>query len=428
MQAEKLIIKRADNLASYPVYYVKTDKFKSTVVGTLMFTPFQKEELAERSVLSALMTKSNSEYPDEQAFNIYLQNNYNMEVSAAPVRNGKVSMFALYVTAINSKYLETDVDLFHESMHLLQTTLTKVDFDKAKIAQEKSLLIQELQNVYNNKAQYATQQFIKAMFKDETLSMRSTGEIEDIEKVNVSSIKKAHQHLLTFEQAFIVIGDLEKEQVETEFSKLTIPPVSTSLPALSFLDLETKVFDQPQEIVETQNINQSIICMGYRSEIRVHDELYNGMFLLNGMLGAFFHSTLFQEIREKRSLAYYVGSDYNSRKGNLAVIAAVEKNNYEEVVRVVKETIKNYQDGKIDDEIIELTKKAYINKILKGEDAILAFVPDIINEIANFPLSTVEEKIARLNKITKEEVIKAANCLRLDTIYFLKGDPNEESL
>lgn len=428
MQAEKLIIKSTDNLASYPVYYVKTDKFKSMVVGTLMFTPFQKDELAERAVLSALMAKSNGEYPDEQAFNIYLQNNYNMEISAAPTRNGQVSMFSLYVTAINNKYLDTDMDLFHESLHLLQTALTKVDFDKRKIAQEKALLIQELQNVYNNKAQYATQQFIKAMFKDENLSIRSTGEIEDIEKINVSSLKKAHKQLLSFERVFVVIGDLEKERVIEEFSKLVIPPVNTNLPQLAFLDLETKDIKEIQELVEVQNINQSIICMGYRSEIRVNDDLYNGMFLLNGMLGGFFHSTLFQEIREKRSLAYYVGSDYNSRKGNMAVIAAVEKSNYEEVVKIVKETIKNYQDGKIDDEIIELTKKAYINKVLKAEDAILAFVPDIINEIAKFPISTVEEKIARLQTITKEEVVRAAKALKLDTIYFLKGDVNEESM
>ena len=39
--------------------------------------------------------------------------------------------------------------------------------------------------------------------------------------------------------------------------------------------------------------------MGYRSEIRENDELYNGMFLLNHMLGGPFHSTLFQEVREK---------------------------------------------------------------------------------------------------------------------------------
>ena len=68
-------------------------------------------------------------------------------------------------------------------------------------------------------------------------------------------------------------------------------------------------------MVEAKDHNQSIIIMGYRSDIRVSDELYNGMFLFSLMMGGFFHSSLFQEIREKRSLSYSVNSDYNNKKG-----------------------------------------------------------------------------------------------------------------
>ena len=90
---------------------------------------------------------------------------------------------------------------------------------------------------------------------------------------------------------------------------------------MKLLDKETKDIKDIKEIIETQDISQSILCMGYRSNVLLDTEGYTAMSLFNGMLGQYFHSTLFQVIREEKSLAYYVGSDYNGRKGNLAITA-----------------------------------------------------------------------------------------------------------
>ena len=54
--------------------------------------------------------------------------------------------------------------------------------------------------------------------------------------------------------------------------------------------------------------------MGYRSEIRENNDLYPAMFLLNNMLGGYFHSTLFQEIREKHSSLSCSSSNHTFKK------------------------------------------------------------------------------------------------------------------
>ena len=167
--------------------------------------------------------------------------------------------------------------------------------------------------------------------------------------------------------------------------------------------------------------------MGYRTNIRIDDSMYTAALLFTGMLGQFFHSSLFQVIREEHSLAYYVGSDYNPRKGNLAVIAGIDAKSYDEVIKLVNEIIDNYQKGNFEDEILELTKKAYINQLKKQEDFPGSFINNIYTELANAKVLSLDEKIKAINNITKEDIITVSKALTLDTIYFLKGDQNEKN-
>lgn len=408
------------------IYFQQTDKYKTILIGMFLFTPFQKKHLAERSIISALMTKSNLEYPNEQDFQIYRQELYDMGIQVGISRVGQTSVFTLYINIVNPKYLTENIDLLEKAVDLIQTSLLKVDFDESKIEKEKRLLIQDLEGIYNNKAQYANQQFVKIMFENEMLSIRSTGEIEDIKKVSTKTLKTAHKEMLKFPRLFYVAGDVCEEEIKKAFEKLDLPKTSGSLEELSFLDDETKTITEVKRVTETQNISQSILCIGYRSQVRLDNPLYLGMHLLNGMLGQFFHSTLFQIIREKHSMAYYVGSDYNARKGNFAIIAAIDQQQYDKVVSLVTEIMEDYRNKRISEEILELTKKAYISKMQKFEDSQLAMIPNIYSEISGIEILTLEEKIERIQKVTMDEVVQAANQLTLDTIYFLKGEHYEK--
>ena len=405
------------------IYFEQTDKYKTIAIGVMMFTPFKKEYLAEKTLLSSMMIKVNSEFPNEQEFNIHCQELYDMGISMRSGRVGRMGVVSLSLTVVNPLYLKEKVDLLEETVNLMKTILLKPHFTSELLEQEKRLLINELEGVYNNKNQYASQQFIKTMFKNELLSIKTTGEIEDIKNVTIDSLKKAYQEILTYPRVFYVIGGVEKTKVEKLFSDFTSYNVNSDY----FIDKETKEITEVTKVIEVQNINQSILYMGYRTNIRIDDTLYTAAILFTGMLGQFFHSSLFQVIREEHSLAYYVGSDYNPRKGNLAVIAGIDAKSYDEVIKLVNEIIDNYQKGNFEDEILELTKKAYINQLKKQEDFPGSFINNIYTELANAKVLSLDEKIKAINNITKEDIITVSKALTLDTIYFLKGDQNEKN-
>ena len=218
------------------IYFEQTDKYKTIAIGVMMFTPFKKEYLAEKTLLSSMMIKVNSEFPNEQEFNIHCQELYDMGISMRSGRVGRMGVVSLSLTVVNPLYLKEKVDLLEETVNLMKTILLKPHFTSELLEQEKRLLINELEGVYNNKNQYASQQFVKTMFKNELLSIKTTGEIEDIKNVTIDSLKKAYQEILTYPRVFYVIGGVEKTKVEKLFSDFTSYNVNSEINSDYFID------------------------------------------------------------------------------------------------------------------------------------------------------------------------------------------------
>lgn len=415
------------NINNETVYFEPTDKYKTISVGMIFFHPFKKEFLAEKTLLTSMMTKVNQEYKTEKEFNIHCQELYDMYISMRSSRIGQMGIVYVNSSFINPIYTFDDIDLIKEACEHINSIINKPYFTEELLNQEKRLLINDLKNVYNNKQQYANRQFINEMFKDEMISIKLTGEIEDIEKVDLISINECYKELLSLPRIYFVIGDVDEDIVKRIVNYIKLPKSNLEIDASKFLDLENKEITSVKKIEEVQDINQSILCMGYRSDIRINSEYYTPMTVFNGMLGLFFHSSLFQVIREEHSLAYSIGSDYNPRKGNMAIVCGIKNEKSDEVIELVNQIISDYQNGNIDEEILELTKKAFINQLKRQSDSPSSLITNIYTELSNNQVLTLEEKIDLINKVTMEDITNVSNMIKLDTIYILRGSHDEKN-
>jgi predicted Zn-dependent peptidase len=89
----------------------------------------------------------------------------------------------------------------------------------------------------------------------------------------------------------------------------------------------------PQVITRTKDIEQSHVCLGTTSYPQRHDDRYVS-YILNTVLGGSMSSRLFQNVREKRGLAYSVFSGLSAYRdaGNLTIYAGCANEAVEEVV------------------------------------------------------------------------------------------------
>ena len=404
----------------FTLYHIPNNKFKTFTIGGYFFRPLKKEGMLETSILSNMLMKYNQNYPSEQLLTKHLEELYGTSLYVGFNRMALVNSLSIVIKMINDDYIDDkNIDLFNETIKLLNDTINKPLFDEQKFNLEKELLIEDIERVYDNKVQYATLKFIKTMYENETCRHSIASMQEEAKNVTLEDVKKEYELLFNSKKIFYVIGNIDFNRIVEAFKQVKFE--ETLVDNLEFIDYETKEIEKVNEIIEQENNNQSIILMGYRTEIREKDELYPAMFLLNNMLGGFFHSTLFQEIREKHSLAYSISSDYSSKKGTFVITAGISSNKYKEFKELVENIINDYQQGFINEETINLTKKMLINAQYKIADQPSYGLGAILKDINNETERSIEEKIESIQNIKKEDIILCAKKLKLDTIYFLEG-------
>lgn len=155
------------------------------------------------------------------------------------------------------------------------------------------------------------------------------------------------------------------------------------------------------------------ICIGVEGLRQTHEDRY-GLLVLNSILGSSVSSRLFQEIREKRGLAYSIYSYLSSYRdtGMLTAYAATDRSKVSELVHLIlKEFLSLKNDIISKDEIIKAKEQIKGNMILSLESTINRMTQIARQEIYFGRHFTVEEIIGNIDSVTPEQVNRLANSI-----------------
>ncbi len=173
--------------------------------------------------------------------------------------------------------------------------------------------------------------------------------------------------------------------------------------------------------INHRDLEQVHICLGTRG-LPTADPGRYALSLMNTILGGNMSSRLFQEIREKRGLAYSVYSFVSSHvdTGMFGAYAAVEPSKSIETTRLLLEQLLRLKQEKVSDN--ELTgAKEYIkgNLFMAAESSENQMVRLAQNEFhfqRNIPLKTIVEQI---DAVTPEDILQLVNTLLEDNALSL---------
>jgi predicted Zn-dependent peptidase len=146
----------------------------------------------------------------------------------------------------------------------------------------------------------------------------------------------------------------------------------------------------------------------------------------NGILGGGIHSKLFQNVREKASLAYYIFSRLEKFKGLMLISGGVEAENRDKTVDIVMSQLDEIKKGNISDYEMNSTLKTIETGMKSLKDNQLHIVDFYLSQFivnTNDDFDTIIEKV---KKVTKDDVVRVAGRIRLDTVYFLAPETKEE--
>ena len=175
--------------------------------------------------------------------------------------------------------------------------------------------------------------------------------------------------------------------------------------------------DTPRRIVETMDVTQGKLAMGYRCS----SDDYPAMVLANLIFGGTSNSKLFLNVRERLSLCYYASSSYARSKNILTVSSGVETADFERAEAEIGRQLQAVQQGDWEDWEQEGALQAIRASLLSLSDSQGALENFYLGQIAAGGEETPEELAAALEQVTKERIVAAAQTVKPDTVYFLSG-------
>lgn len=406
------------------LHIIKTDRFKTDFVAAFLFTNLSRENVTKNALIPAVLRRGCEKYPTMKDISVFLEENYGSVFDASSDKIGDRQALQFYITSLNNSYTFQGEDLLSKNIELLCDIILnpKLEggiFSEKYVSQEKETLRELIKGKINNKGSYANIRCIEEMCTDEPFGLYKFGYEEDLDTITTSELYEHYKDVLATSEIHIYVsGNVDEEKVENDFKKY-FQKVNRKYDATQICttfeikDMEARVMK------EKQDVTQGKLVLGYR--VRKHDVL-NDMYkliLYSALLGGTPSSKLFQNVREKESLAYTIRSSYLKHKGIILVSAGIEIDNYEKALKLIGKEIDDMKLGNFTDEEIADAKSALENAYLSYLDEQTAIINIYMGQRLLGTVQSIEEMIKDMKNVTKEDIIEVANRLDLKMTYFL---------
>ncbi|MCA1062437.1 insulinase family protein [Rossellomorea aquimaris] len=409
----------------YTLHIVQTDKYKTNSLILKMKAPLDHETVTLRGLLPHVMQSSTNTYPSTTDLRSYLDELYGANFFVDLGKKGEYHIVSMSVEIANEKFLKDSEPLLQKGIEFLADVLQNphVDeqngFDEKTVSKEKRNQKVRIQAVYDDKMRYANSRLVEEMCKGERFALHVNGVSEEVDAITAKSLYDYYKKVMSEDQFDLyVIGDVDVREVEMLCDRLLHLNERTPQEVDSS---EVKRKEKEHVVKEKQDVKQGKLNMGYRTHTKYGDRDYFALQVFNGIFGGFSHSKLFINVREKASLAYYAASRLESHKGLLMVMSGIEFEKYDQAVGIINEQLKAMKDGDFTEGEIDQTKAVIRNQLLETIDTSRGLVEILYHNAVAHEEIDLSHWLNEIEKTTKEDIVKAAQKVELDTIYFLTG-------
>jgi predicted Zn-dependent peptidase len=288
------------------------------------------------------------------------------------------------------------------AVDLLADIFTGSLFDEEEINRERSVITQEIRMVEDTPDDYIHDLFDGLFWKEDPLGfpILGTGEsIGSFRRDDLFDFFLGHyggDNLILTAAGNVSHGRFEKRVQESFGSLAGKPPCRSSAPPIA----------RPGRAVFRRELEQAHLIVGSPAPSMVSPER-QAAFLLNAVLGGSMSSRLFQEIREKRGLAYDVGSYLTPYRdtGMFGVYAGTDGARVQEVLGLIREGLERSCAELLTEKELRSAKEQLKGNLLLGmESTDIRMTGMARNEMYFGRHVPSEEIIERIDAVGPEEI------------------------
>ncbi|NMB02312.1 MAG: insulinase family protein [Firmicutes bacterium] len=408
------------------LHLCETDKFKSLTCKVFIQQDLKIWESTSTALVPLLLRRGSQKFPSTRHVAQELEDLYAAEFGADVLKIGERQILELYFQMVDPSYLPQGEDQLERGLNTFWELVTRPygsdnRFFDSYFEQEKHTMEQELKGLVNDKRSYALARFVALMCAEEPFGIYKYGDLETLRDLENEEVYKHYQRLLhNYPLDIFVVGSNLERVVEILSQSVAERDDTIQLQEIQRGEVkETRYFE------ETMDVQQSILAMGYRTNRTYLDHDYYALLVGNGILGGFAHSKLFTNVREKASLAYYVGSNIEGSKGLLTINAGISGDQEEQAIRIIKQQVEELQTGNISVDELEQTKRGLAAAMSAMNDSPTGLIDRNLIGIVHDQMRTIDQVVEAIWQVEHDDVVRVMEQIELDTTYILRSSPQE---
>ncbi len=312
-------------------------------------------------------------------------------------------------------YVHTLDSRFSEALDLMGDIVLSPAFGSVDIEVERGVILEELGEANDNPEDLVHEMFVRSFWRSHPLGAPILGSAETVRSIGLTDLYRYYRSRYRPENLIVsVAGHVRSRECLAEIERLFRRRPSRSA-ARGAIEGRTGRPRGHQDLLlkSRRGLEQAHLCLGAEGPSQSSDRRYAAS-LLDIVLGGGMSSRLFQEVREKRGLAYSIASSLNSFRlgGYETISAACAPKNLARLLEVTLRELKRLKrDGVRPRELAWAKENLKGNMMLALESTVSRMSMQARHEFYLGRARTAEEMMGRVEAVTAEDVAEESERL-----------------
>lgn len=305
-----------------------------------------------------------------------------------------------------------------KAVELLADIFLNSLFDQSDIEKERKVVFQEIWMLKDNPDSYIHDLFCQNLWKSHPLGMSIIGTEETVGRISRETLLDFRNKRFCAEDIIIAVAG----NVVHDDLMILLENLFSDVAPGGYAKNESTPTYKKQINLNNKDLEQVHLCLGTKALPQNSPKRYVG-YIINTILGGGISSRLFQEVREKRGLAYSVYSYIlsHSDAGTFVVYAGTKKEQLFEVVEVILQLMKKMKSAPVTSaEMLFAIDHLKGNLLLSLESTDNRMTKLAKNEIYFDRQISIPEIVAGLERVTTTDIIDLCNELFQDRFLTLE--------
>jgi predicted Zn-dependent peptidase len=295
------------------------------------------------------------------------------------------------------------------AVNLLSDIVVNPAFPEDELDREKKVILEEIKMVEDTPDDLVHELFTQHFWEGHPLARPILGTKETVESFTADVLRDYFGTAYAAPNLIVsAAGNIKHEQVRD-----LIQHAFRNLPRNGAAHKDAIPRVVPQVIVRAKDLEQSHVCLGTNSYPQNHDDRYVS-YIMNTVLGGSMSSRLFQNVREKRGLAYSVFSGLSAYRdaGNITIYAGCANDAVGEVVNLCVEELRGMKQGLVPDAELRRAKDHLKGSLMLSLENTASRMSHLARQEIYFDRHFgLDETLAGVERVTSTDVQRVATDL-----------------